>query len=302
MINLSERIDHRSFERQGIDLIPTIHLGAAASQMERRGIHTERGDINREIEVTNQKLRQLKARISKLQTWLKEEMESTAEPTLADIVSNIVTRRKQSAQPGRYGMINNLKAAANILNFLTANNIMDMAGLDGFLGGMFSKQFAINDKLKPIERRLKTLDEHLRHSENYKNYRGHKAQYEKLYAEYTALTKAKGFGAGRKAQKALDTANEYYESNRREITLFESAERYLRDVLQKHFDPKKLPPVTKWKEERSKLIAETQTLNQAYQQLKSNVDEVSRIRSNVYDIVSAERRREQPQRARGMER
>ncbi|WP_289962528.1 MobA/MobL family protein, partial [Faecalibaculum rodentium] len=28
-----ERIDHRSYERQGIDKIPSIHLGVAASQM-----------------------------------------------------------------------------------------------------------------------------------------------------------------------------------------------------------------------------------------------------------------------------
>ena len=44
----------------------------------------EHGDLNREIEVTNQKLRQLKARISKLQDWLKEEQENTESPTLAD--------------------------------------------------------------------------------------------------------------------------------------------------------------------------------------------------------------------------
>ncbi len=67
----AERVDHRSYERQGIDQIPTVHLGVAASAMEKRGIRTERGDLNREIEVTNQKLRQLKARISKLQNWLK---------------------------------------------------------------------------------------------------------------------------------------------------------------------------------------------------------------------------------------
>ncbi len=62
----AERIDHRSYERQGIDQIPTVHLGVAASAMEKRGIRTGRGDLNREIEVTNQKLRQLKARISKI--------------------------------------------------------------------------------------------------------------------------------------------------------------------------------------------------------------------------------------------
>jgi len=70
------------YERQGVDQIPTIHLGAAAFQMERRGIRTERGDINREIEVTNQKLRQLKARINKLTVWLKEEADNPTPPTL----------------------------------------------------------------------------------------------------------------------------------------------------------------------------------------------------------------------------
>ena len=46
--------------------------------MEKRGIRTERGDLNHEIEVINQKLRQLKARISKLQKWLKEESENNS--------------------------------------------------------------------------------------------------------------------------------------------------------------------------------------------------------------------------------
>ena len=39
----TERIDHRSYERQGVEQIPTVHLGVAATQMERRGIITERG-------------------------------------------------------------------------------------------------------------------------------------------------------------------------------------------------------------------------------------------------------------------
>ena len=79
--NHAERIDHRSYERQGKDQIPTVHLGVAAFQMEKRGIRTERGNINREIEVTNQRLRQLKARISKLQNWLKDEAANTEPPT-----------------------------------------------------------------------------------------------------------------------------------------------------------------------------------------------------------------------------
>ena len=45
--------EHRSFERQGIDLLPTIHMGAAVTAMERRGIQTEVGNMNREIKRIN---------------------------------------------------------------------------------------------------------------------------------------------------------------------------------------------------------------------------------------------------------
>jgi hypothetical protein len=41
------RIDHRNLEAQGVDRLPTCHLGPAATAMERRGIQTERGDLNR---------------------------------------------------------------------------------------------------------------------------------------------------------------------------------------------------------------------------------------------------------------
>ena len=51
--NLEKRVDHRSFERQGIEEIPTIHLGASASALEKKGIETDKGNINREIKKHN---------------------------------------------------------------------------------------------------------------------------------------------------------------------------------------------------------------------------------------------------------
>lgn len=54
--NRPERIDHRSYERQGIDQIPTVHIGVAASQMEKKGIATERGELNRSIKAANRLL------------------------------------------------------------------------------------------------------------------------------------------------------------------------------------------------------------------------------------------------------
>jgi hypothetical protein len=55
------RVDHRSFEDRGITELPTIHLGAKATGMERRGEPSERGDINRVIEFGNAELRNLEA-------------------------------------------------------------------------------------------------------------------------------------------------------------------------------------------------------------------------------------------------
>jgi ATP-dependent exoDNAse (exonuclease V) alpha subunit len=50
---LDARIDHRSNKERGIDREGTVHLGVDAHQMEQKGIKTDRGDINREIEKDN---------------------------------------------------------------------------------------------------------------------------------------------------------------------------------------------------------------------------------------------------------
>jgi len=62
-----ERVDHRSYERQGKEQIPTIHLGTACHQMEKRGIPTERGDINRAIKLANAEIENINATLRKLE-------------------------------------------------------------------------------------------------------------------------------------------------------------------------------------------------------------------------------------------
>ena len=54
------RIDHRSLEEQGVDREPTTHNGPTATQMEREGEASERGDLNREIEARNEERERLK--------------------------------------------------------------------------------------------------------------------------------------------------------------------------------------------------------------------------------------------------
>lgn len=51
--DINQRVDHRSYQDQGIAKTPMIHLGKVASAIERRGVESERGDINRGIEREN---------------------------------------------------------------------------------------------------------------------------------------------------------------------------------------------------------------------------------------------------------
>jgi hypothetical protein len=266
-------LDHRSYERQGIDQIPTVHLGVAANQMEKRGIRTERGDINRAIEISNAELRQIRARIKKLQKWIGEERKAEP-PTVFDVVTAILNGKENRSQ---YEKLYDLKLAAKVQLFMEQNHLLTITDLRGKVGDFYGKQQSLGERLNKIDRRLKTLDEHIKHSGNFKKYRGYKAQYEKLYADYKTARKSTGLFAKSKAQKALDAANGYVETYRVEIGQFETAEKYLRDVLQGRFDPKHFP-VTKWKKEQETLKAERGGLNREYAVLKEQIREVEVIR------------------------
>lgn len=57
-----QQIDHRSYERQGKkDMIPTIHEGYAAREMEKRGQLAERCEMNREIAAANRDIKAILA-------------------------------------------------------------------------------------------------------------------------------------------------------------------------------------------------------------------------------------------------
>ena len=67
-----ERIDHRSNAERGIDELPTVHMGVAACQMEKKGIATEKGELNRNIQKANRLIREIRAQIGKLKEWIGE--------------------------------------------------------------------------------------------------------------------------------------------------------------------------------------------------------------------------------------
>ena len=77
-----ERIDHRSYKRQGLEILPTKHLGTAASQMEKRNIKTDRGEANRHIKMVNKIIRFYNEEIAKLKEEAKQLAQSVKDKVI----------------------------------------------------------------------------------------------------------------------------------------------------------------------------------------------------------------------------
>jgi len=158
--------------------IATVHLGVAAFQMEKRGIRTERGNLNREIEITNREIRQLRARINKLKSGLGELL-NPAHPIpsigLADVLTGILEKPEEKT---RRKKITDLKTFAKAIAFLQVNDIANLAGLRDKVVDMYNQLGDVSDSLKKIVRRQKTLAEHIRQADFYERNRTGLALYE----------------------------------------------------------------------------------------------------------------------------
>lgn len=88
-----ERIDHRSYERQGLEILPTKHLGTVASQMEKRNIKTDRGEANRHIKMVNKMIRFCNEGILKLKEEAKQLAQSVKNKVIK-VARNLEQLRK----------------------------------------------------------------------------------------------------------------------------------------------------------------------------------------------------------------
>ncbi len=165
-----------------------------------------------------------------------------------------------------------------MLNFLVANGIRDMAGLQDKVQAMYGRFRDAQTALKKNERRVKTLDEHLSQSEIYLK---HKA----LFKQYRQL-------------KNPAKRDAFYEKHRAELFAFEAANRYLKGVM----NGRTALPIQVWRDERDALATERKRLYAEYTAIKEEVREVEQIRRGVEDIMRSEARDAQRERARDMER
>ena len=98
-IGSPERLNLKSYERQGIDKIPTVHMGPAVSYLERKGIQTNIGNLNRDIKAANSLMQSIRQMVRSLKGWLSglkekkaallEALEQAKEPTIPNCFPGI---------------------------------------------------------------------------------------------------------------------------------------------------------------------------------------------------------------------
>ena len=91
---IDARIDHRSHAARGLDEQPTIHEGVTARALEKKGIISDRCELNRQIKADNALLRELKSAVRKLMDAVKKTVPALAE-AMEKLRENMIIFRYQ---------------------------------------------------------------------------------------------------------------------------------------------------------------------------------------------------------------
>lgn len=267
--NIQEKVDHRSYQRQGIEEIPTIHLGVSASQMEKKGIATDRGNINREIRHQNKILREIARRIKALMRWIRgigKEEKAEAQNTksiippkenLLSIFENLIRKNAGSNNA-------DLEKYIESYQLLKEKNIISLSELKESIVTLRDKNYKTTRALKDTEKKINGRVQLIDQSEKY-------LKYKDIYKAYTKLKKNK--------------KDNFYNEHTAEIILFESAKKYLKE----HLGESKSLNISKWKSEVIALKKEKDTLYSQIIDIRKEVEQAESVRSCIEKLQQENR-------------
>ena len=198
--NRPERVDLRSYERQGLDIIPTVHEGAAVRQMEKRGIQTNIGNLNREIKAANSLMKSIRQLIKNLKGWIIElsekRKELLAEKAAEEAVflPNLLMKymevrkaeRKDWTRAGQNrGTSQDLKAVSEALSYLRQKGLSTVEDLEAFLESSGKSAADYRNQMKPKEARSKVIDGILASRTDCKECKAVYEKYQKIFFKKT---------------------------------------------------------------------------------------------------------------------
>ena len=168
-----ERIDMRSYERQGIEIVPQTHLGPAASALEKKGIRTRLGDHNKAIRMINSLFSLIKRKLKDLSSWLKgtaeiiadhEKLESPYDYPITDVLMAYVDLRTKEREGWYHGAqtkghIRDLSETIIAIDFLHDHGIKTIHDFSDFLTGASERLDDMKSAVKAMEKRIRDIDD-----------------------------------------------------------------------------------------------------------------------------------------------
>ena len=267
--SIQEKVDHRSYQRQGIEEIPTIHLGVSASQMEKKGIATDRGNINREIRKQNRLLQEIKLRIKALMRWIRgigkeekaetDKLKSTLPPkeNLLSVFENLIRKNADNHNT-------DLEKYIESYQFLKEKNIISLSELKESIVTLRDKNYkttrAIKDTEKKIDGKVQLIDQ----AEKY-------LKYKDIYKAYTKLKKIK--------------QEDFYNEHTAELILFESARKHLKE----HLGESKTLNISKWKSELTTLKKDKKSLYSQILEIREEVEHAEKVKTCIEQLQEQEK-------------
>ena len=224
---LDVRIDHRSYERQGVDLLPTVHEGPTVRTMEKKGIKTEKGEFNRWIKATNAFIRNLRKNLSALLETFKEikaEMEKPQSELVIVPLQNYFAMRNAKSYSQK-AKVNNLKELNALSNYLKENEIYTIEDLE-------TRVTALRDTTDDLKA---TLDKETNRMRELRRIPEYSAAYKQLKPVFDGLQKIK-FDKAKEKYKAEHAAElrQFYAARRKILTEFPDG-KYDSRVLDKEY-------------------------------------------------------------------
>ncbi len=253
------RIDHRSYERQGIDQIPTVHEGPAVRQMEAKGIPTDKGDLNHWIRSTNAAIRSLREKIATLLDWLKDvrqELSQPQPPNLGELLGDYIAIRNAGAwsQKAKRG---NLKQFVEAYNYIMENRLFTVEALEERVADLNSQVSRLKSEMDASDKRRKELKDLLQQAENY-------ALLKPIFDEMN--------GIRWKGQR-----EKYRQEHERELRQFYMARRKLKDS----FTPDGQLPISALRKEMETLARDHEAAYTKYKPLRDNLTKLLQVRHHI---------------------
>ncbi|HES7485163.1 TPA: MobA/MobL family protein [Streptococcus pyogenes] len=281
-----KRVDHRSFKRQNSDYLPTIHLGSAASAMERKGIETDKGNYNREIRKYNVLVKTIKEEIKILKGWIGNLLDNLTtayekfkdierdkvidNPKLFNLTNYLLTyseiQKEKSKYLKGYAKTNkekyDFKKLTSAYSYLRKNNIETIGQLQTKIETLKSNSYRLNKKAKTIHKEMEDVEKKILYYEIYKDKKG-------VYEEYQ--------------KKNIFTKDTFYNKHKKDIDQYKVVSEKLKKLLS---DKEKLSP-KKWNEEKNLLMANLEEINREKDKIKDEYQEINHIKYSV-DFVNKE--------------